>query len=330
VETAEEIDKQRKADANEIYEKWRKEFIDRFCPVCESEEKSECPKFLGKYGVSCCLACRTKYVDPCPPLSALDDYYSNCKCNTLHERVIRERANDFNMDSRVSLIDDVVRSSANQVINVLEVGCASGNFLSSLKKYCSKFEKKFSFTGIDISKRAIDHSVDPSLKLLNYSAEEFVQKTADRFDVIFHFELMEHLIDPPGFMRAIHGLLKPGGYCVFTTPNAEGAELISCDYNAPRLLAHAIYPPMHLNAFSTQNITLLAYKTDFHVINISTPGKLDLSMIQTNSKNLTSAIFSRLATIKDEGTKDIVQELITETGSSSHMQCILRKPFQQK
>jgi hypothetical protein len=208
VETAEEIDKQRKADANEIYEKWRKEFIDRFCPVCESEEKSECPKFLGKYGVSCCLACRTKYVDPCPPLSALDDYYSNCKCNTLHERVIRERANDFNMDSRVSLIDDVVRSSANQVINVLEVGCASGNFLSSLKKYCSKFEKKFSFTGIDISKRAIDHSVDPSLKLLNYSAEEFVQKTADRFDVIFHFELMEHLIDPPGFMRAIHGYLN--------------------------------------------------------------------------------------------------------------------------
>ena len=39
------------------------------------------------------------------------------------------------------------------------------------------------------------------------------------FDCAFAIEVIEHLEDPWKFLREIHRILKPGGFCIISTPN---------------------------------------------------------------------------------------------------------------
>jgi SAM-dependent methyltransferase len=42
------------------------------------------------------------------------------------------------------------------------------------------------------------------------------------FDVVIHLDVMEHLFNPFQALREIYRTLKPGGYCLFTTPTYDG------------------------------------------------------------------------------------------------------------
>ena len=92
------------------------------------------------------------------------------------------------------------------------------------------------------------------LELTASNAEAYVKSAAGRYDIILHFELIEHLADPYTFMTSLYSLLKTDGVMFFSTPNADGLEMLASGYNDFRLLAHSIFPPMHLNAFSVSNI----------------------------------------------------------------------------
>ena len=68
--------------------------------------------------------------------------------------------------------------------------------------------------------------------------------------IVLHFELIEHLVNPFNFNCAINALLVSGGVNFFTTPNGDGFDNVAVGYNKTRLLAHSIFPPMHLNPLS--------------------------------------------------------------------------------
>jgi len=65
-------------------------------------------------------------------------------------------------------------------------------------------------------------------------------------------------------MESINKLLKVSGVHYFHTPNINGMDNIALNWNSKRLLAHGIFPPMHLNAFTMQNITLFALRSGFN------------------------------------------------------------------
>ena len=112
---------------------------------------------------------------------------------------------------------------------------------------------------------------------------------------------------------------------LFTTPNAGGLEVVASDYNSRRLLAHSIFPPMHLNAFSTTNIVHFAMRSGFKVRSISTPGKLDVDMVCQNSDDILDDEALRALIQMDETEKAAVQHIIANLMASSHMKCVFAK-----
>ncbi len=91
---------------------------------------------------------------------------------------------------------------------VLEVGCARGQFIRSIKRYRPDFETH----GCDINERAVALNAleDPSTHYFPGSATAL--PFSDRsIDAVVFFDLLEHLENPDQFIREVFRILKKGG-----------------------------------------------------------------------------------------------------------------------
>ena len=332
VNDAEKIFKQRLSDAKYIYKKYSKDFVTRVCPYCESDQFKKVDEFHNMYGICQCRKCNSSFVNPVPSIEAISDYYENCKCNRQLSQVIKKRynSNDFINDDRVQLvcsqIDKVVARKKSK-ISILEVGCNNGAFLSKLQQALDLKYKGFSFEldGVDIDSDAINNPVNRELNLMHGLAEDISDTCTNKYDLIIHFELIEHLIDPISFVNSIYKMLKSEAIMVFTTPNILGLDNQALGYNKTRYLAHGLFPPMHLNAFSTQNIVHFLATNGFMVDEIETPGMLDIDMLNLCIGEIDKSVFQSIAHL-DQNMRALIQEFLVEMKVSSHMQCIAIKP----
>ena len=328
-EQAEEIFIQRIKDSEEVYKKFSNDFIERECPICSETDYIECEKFNGQYGVVSCVKCSSMYVNPTPNLEALDFYYNQCECNKQLGILLKKRVGKKGVilsertTQVLKFIDEILKNKSH--VNILEVGSNSGAFLFELKqalamKNCAD---KVSLTGIDIDESAVNNPVDSGISLFHSSAEEFVEKSQQQFDLIMHFELIEHLYNPYDFSCALYRLLNKGGLMYFHTPNALGFDNMALSYNDFRPLAHGIFPPMHLNAFTTQNISHFLIRCGFNIEKIETPGNFDVDIVRQfcGEENELSVINK----INDEQSLAILQYVLREIGASSHLAVLASK-----
>ncbi len=195
----------------------------------------------------------------------------------------------------------------------------------------SKMIKKYNceLFGIDLDSNAISQAKEIAAK--NGDSTQFFTLAAENikelgisFDIIACFEVIEHLINPAPFMKSIYENLNKGGYFIFTTPNALGLEIQAIGYNKRRLQAHAIFPPMHLNAFSTHNILYFAKKHNFALSYFDTPGRLDMSALTHSIKELENENLKKITHFSDE-IKAYMQYLVAYLKASSHMRVVYRK-----
>jgi 2-polyprenyl-6-hydroxyphenyl methylase / 3-demethylubiquinone-9 3-methyltransferase len=326
---ADAIYQQRIADALWIYGKHAADFVRRPCCCCGSTETTAVERFHGTYGVDRCDRCRTLFVNPVPNPAALADYYNNGACNLALADLMRRRfraGTDYILDDRVATVLGYARASAAPVLRVLELGCNSGAFLAKLKYFLARElpDRRVELVGSDVDRNAIEHSVDPSLELICGDAAELVRREDRQFDLILHYELIEHLADPFGFMQDLHRLLAPGGFMIFTTPNAAGLEMAASPYNSYRLLAHGIFPPMHLNAFTTQTLPHFVLRAGFKLVALDTPGRLDVDMVTQCGDRVAEPAFRALGRLAD-GDRGLVQRVLALLGASSHMRCVVSR-----
>lgn len=328
-EQAVDIFKQRISDSVEVYERFSEKFVERDCPVCGSSHHRELEMFNGQYGVVECNKCSSMFVNPSPNLEALDFYYNNCECNKQFGSLLKERAgkNGVILSERTSLVLSLINDllKVKPRLRVLEIGSNSGAFLYELRECLIKERcaDKVSLTGIDIDESAVNNPVDNNISLFHSSAEDFVGKSQSPFDLILHFEVIEHLQNPFAFCRALRELLDNEGLMYFHTPNALGLDNQALSYNDFRPLAHGIFPPMHLNAFTTQNISHFLIRSGFSVRNIETPGNFDVDIVrQFCGENSELSVINE---IKDEQNLAILQFVLRTLGASSHLAVLAAK-----
>jgi 2-polyprenyl-3-methyl-5-hydroxy-6-metoxy-1,4-benzoquinol methylase len=103
---------------------------------------------------------------------------------------------------------------------LLDVGCATGNFLDEMRR-SGRWEVK----GVEPNREAASYAQQRmSLEVFAGRLEE-VELPPASFDVITMWNVLEHLHDPLSSIRAVDRLLKPGGLFVFSIPNMESLEV---------------------------------------------------------------------------------------------------------
>ena len=318
---------QRIEDAKIIHEKFSDTFVNRTCPYCLSDEFKNTDKFIDLYDVAKCVKCSSLYVNPIPSPEALSYYYNKCECNLLLDKLFIKRnmkKNNNIINKKLQNVLDIIKKFKHPV-KILEIGCGSGSFLNILDETLQQNNiEKYTLYGIDLDENALSKSKNMNINFVVGNAETF--KIDEKFDLIMHFELIEHLPNPNNMMKIIHSHLKDNGYSFFTTPNSLGLEIKAIHYNKIRFLAHSIFPPMHLNAFNPRNITHFLLQNNFKILNINTPGIFDVSILKNTllEQELDNSFLNNFLNLDDD-TLGYIQDIIKYLDGSSHMTCLVQK-----
>lgn len=104
------------------------------------------------------------------------------------------------------------REFVNTSSEVLEIGCGRGFFLSSLEGHVRRG------IGIELNRDAIAHKVT-SFEITAEAIETVSARCPEKFDAVFSFQVLEHVVDPSIFIDTCIACLKPGGILALSTPN---------------------------------------------------------------------------------------------------------------
>ncbi len=299
-------------------------FVPIECPACQGK------KYINKFNkigfqYVLCQDCQTLFANPRPNSEMLHNFYTrsasaNFWINDFFKPVEESRREKI-FKPRAEYIAKFIGN--NKKITVCDIGAGFGLFLEELRKilpYNDYFAIEPSAAMADICKNKKINTEVKSLEQINNMEE--------RFDIISAFELLEHVFSPRMFLEKIYCLLKPNGYLVLTTLNNKGFDIM--------LLGHkskSIYPPHHINFFNPYSIQILLKALNFEIVEVSTPGKLDWSIIEgmINNKEVDLGEFwkefSKFGSLK---AKKELQTWIAANNLSSHMRVIAKKTIHKK
>ena len=230
-----------------------------FCPLCKSSHNvitSEKLRYESISKVYTCLDCGLVFLYPKMTADEERTFYekeygeifSNEK-GTTPAKLFESRLPDARM------YFDWIQNDLEKTNNCLELGCASGYFLATIKDHVE------SVSGIETHVLLKEYCNNIGIHTFN-SLEECDE---EQFDRIFMFFLLEHIGDPINFLRAIKRVLKPKGKLFIIVPNVDDALMKLYDIPAFKSF---YFTPAHQFYYSKDTLSQvinLAGMSDFTI-----------------------------------------------------------------
>lgn len=303
----------------------RDAFVRVSCPFCGMDDPE--PAFIkDEFQYQSCHSCGSLYTSPRPSNADLVDYAVNSEAvkfwsthfyketaDARREKIFRPRA--------IFVADFIAQQSRGlgHCETFADIGAGFGLFLQE-------------FAALNTASQIIGIEPDAALAAVcrakGFSViEKWVEDLVEgevAVDFATCFEVLEHVFDPYRFLRSCGHVLKPGGTLLFTTLTISGFDL-------QNLWDHArqISPPQHINFPSITGIESLIQRCGLEVIEISTPGQLDVDILMNYLVMQPDAPlprFARALALADEATRRDFQTFLQTHRMSSHLRCIVRKP----
>ncbi|WP_345980673.1 class I SAM-dependent methyltransferase [Sulfurimonas sp. HSL3-2] len=288
------------------------------CPACNKKGVFAFNK-LGFYYEEC-SECKTLYVSPRPEKKAFELYYSDSKssqfwANEFYKETEKERREQV-WKPKAKLVLDVIKS-LNDIQSVVDIGGGYGIFIEELKKLDNNLDLLV---------------IEPSTQLANVcKAKElnvkccfFEEVNTDELPyaktLYTSFELFEHLYDPKVFLEKLFSSMKSNDVFLFTTLNGMGVDIQTLWEKSK-----SVSPPHHLNFFNPKSIEKLLVEVGFEVLEISTPGKLDIDIMNNNILDIKDRFWKNFLEQSSESEKANMQKFISEHLLSSHMMILCKK-----
>lgn len=143
------------------------------------------------------------------------------------------------------------------------------------------------------------------------------------FDAAVLLESLDRVDEPAALLSAVWKALKPGGL-IFVT------ALVSSGFDMQVLGFHSLYlcPPDRTNCFSLKGLERLLSQNRFKLLEVSTPGVLDVEIVQAHlqeTPELPLSPFERQLIQSDEDTRTSFQDFLQRRGLSSFARLVGRK-----
>ena len=307
------------ASAKELLNQ-QENFVEMACPACASTDRELAFEKQG-YTYWSCQACATLFISPRPSSSLLDWYLS-------HSPAAAFRSSDEYREAMGGRVKELAAHRAEWVSElcervrpdgqrpVVDVETRSADYLAQLqrrqvgplvtvKSLCSMPE---SLTAPPRSLTTVDDLAD----LRGANAR-----------LIALFDVLERETSPSSLVLAAREALGPGGLLVITARSGSGFDI-------QVLWEHAtIFPLEHINLLSVEGVRKLLTRAGFEILEASTPGQLDVQMIERVLQEQADADAPRFLTYflkhRDTYAKRRLQQFLQENLLSSHLRVVARK-----
>lgn len=134
--------------------------------------------------------------------------------SSLYQTISTVEDNHFWFTSRNRMIESLIHANIVKPYlskSFLEIGCGTGIVMAVLERL------GFIVTGIDVNEKALSYAVKRTKgKLIRQSIFGF--KPKKYYDIVGAFDVLEHIRDDRGFLKACHNLLRPKGHLLLTVP----------------------------------------------------------------------------------------------------------------
>lgn len=167
---------------------------------------------------------------------------------------------NLTFDRRISFI----KKYCPQAKNILEVGCAKGEFLSYLSNCFNK-------SGIEINPEGYQHVQKncPDIRISNIRLDSSEAQIQDcgLYDVVAMWHVLEHIENPNIFIKNISKILAKDGIFIFEIPNGRslGFKLMKSRWfhlDAPRHFFHYDYSSIE-KLVNRHNFEIVGFRGDF-------------------------------------------------------------------
>lgn len=212
-----------------------------------------------------CTACGTAFTHPMPDDAFLTRYYTEFHQGEGESGgYSQERKMVRKHQSQLALVR---RATGGAIGRMLDVGCGKGFFLEVAQN------QGVSCEGTELSDTGVAFAREKLGVKATHGTIESLQGVfgPDSFDTVTMWGVIEHLPDPMQTLRAIHHVLRPGGW--FFVQTGGGDDWLD------RLLpgVNQWYdPPMHLFVFSSRGLSRAMTKAGFS--DVSVDGWYDTTM----------------------------------------------------
>ncbi|MGD2186687.1 MAG: class I SAM-dependent methyltransferase [Desulfobacterales bacterium] len=296
-------------------------FTEVACPACGSEQREPgLVKLEFKYML--CSGCGSLYLSPRPPVKMYELYYRESdsvrfwSTHFFKETADARRQKIFR--PRALLVEEWAKRcdlSPGDGGLFVDIGSGYGIFLQEVKR-------------LELFNRII--GIEPAPNLAQIGREQGFEIIERKIEAIKDgeitatfataFEVLEHVFNPLEFLMSSSRILRPGGTLMLTTLTVSGFDIQTLWENSK-----SVHPPHHINLLSVEGIRRLVERSGLHMVELSTPGELDVDIVRNiHSENpeINLSRFARSIINAPENVRASFQNFLKSNMLSSHIRVI--------
>jgi len=243
---------------------------DYLCSVCHSKRYE---KLFLKNGLSfvSCKDCGFQYINPyLKPDENVAYYRKSTVFSDFFKNIViktREKRIDAFWKDRINIVSKYYSGG-----KILDVGCGSGEFLECLIN--SGYIDVLGIEPTSMAAEFASKAVAGRVSIIN-DVFENVELSCNSFRVITFWEVLSRLTSPDKVLEKTYACLEKGGFLFISTPNIDGFEYqMLGEHHFDIKFDIAKY-------FNIKTMTMLLRGTGFEIVEIFTPGQLDIEHVRS-------------------------------------------------
>jgi SAM-dependent methyltransferase len=149
---------------------------------------------------------RVEYLSPPAEVSMSDGYFQIAGTN------------HFWVRRRFQVLRQLARDYVTGATEIAEIGCGHGLLQRQVEEGYGK-----AVTGFDLNEYGLQHNVSRISRVCCYDIHQKSEEFRNKFDLVLLFDVLEHIADEDGFLKAILFHLAPKGRLVISVPAGQWA-----------------------------------------------------------------------------------------------------------
>lgn len=291
------------------------------CPGCGSEQRE--PGLVKlKFKYMLCSDCGSLYLSPRPPVKMYERYYRESESvrfwSTHFFKETAEARRQKIFRPRALLVEEWVKKCGvipGDAGLFVDIGSGYGIFLQEIER-------------LELFNQII--GIEPAPDLAQIGREQGFEIIEKKLEAIKDgeltatfataFEVLEHVFNPQEFLMSSRRILRPGGTLMFTTLTVSGFDIQTLWENSK-----SVYPPHHINLLSVEGIRRLVERSGIQLVDLSTPGELDVDIVRNihaENPEIPLSRFARSIIHAPEKVRARFQSFLKSNELSSHIRVI--------